>query len=288
MFRVARDYLYSLVGILASIVTLILFMYQFDARLSKDGRVAIYFIGTLLIWYFIESLYLKVRWGRERRYAQTIAIIAGGFGEIHRLHREGANIERAVVACEKLCDSVASAFTIITGTKCNACIKTMTYEDDCNGAKRAKAITFARSRDQSRNPKANNVRHWIDKNTDFLTILEKIDTPRGEYFFSNSLVFRFGYQNTSFDVYGKIPDNNWLFRYWRWPLPYKSTIVVPICPSASPASSNLVGFFCVDSREVGAFKKDFDVALIEGVADGVFNTIFAIHTAQEKQVGGEA
>jgi len=287
MFRIIRDYIYSLVGLLASIITLTLFLDRFYPALSQDGRVGMYFLGSLLIWFFLESLYLKVRWGRERRYAQTIEVVSEGFGEIHKLHRQASDIRNTIAACERLCNSTAEAFSLITGTKCNTSIKILTEDVDEAGNTKLKAITFARNRDRGRNPKPNPVRHWVDRNTDFMTILEKIDTPKGELFFSNLLVFRFGYQNTSFMVYGEPPDNNWVLRYWRWPLPYKSTIVVPICPCAEPASSNLVGFFCVDSSNVGAFKKDFDVPLIQGIADGVFNTINEVHKQTGTFVGPE-
>ncbi len=288
MFRILKDYFYSFIGLVASIITLILFVDRFSPALSQDGRIAVYFIGSMFVWFFLENLYLKVKWGRERRYAQTLDVIAEGFGEIHQLYRKEASIDETIVACGRLCDCVAEAFTLVTGSKCNTSVKVLTDDKDENGNTRTKAITFSRNRDRTRNPKRNPVRHWIDKNTDFLTILEKIDTPKGEYFFSNSLVFRFGYQNTSFDVYDEPPDENLFFRYWRWPLPYKSTIVVPICPSGEPSSTNLVGFFCVDSPKIGAFKKDFDVSLLQGIADGIFNIINEVHKHTRDFVGPES
>tara|TARA_R110002096_G_scaffold394610_2_gene589904 strand:- start:1811 stop:2689 length:879 start_codon:yes stop_codon:yes gene_type:complete len=288
MFRILKDYIYSFIGLVGSITTLVLFFGEFYPTLSADGRLAVIFIATLFSWFFLENLYLKIKWGRERRYAQTVNILADGFSEIHKLYRSKSDVRETIHACSLLCDNLAEAFTVITGTKCNASIKVLSKGEDEAGSLKAKAITFARNRNRERNPKPNKVKHWIDKNTDFNEILENIDSPSGGHFFANSLVFRYGYLNTSFSVYSELPDDkNPILRYWRWPLPYKSTIVVPICPSSEPNSMNLAGFLCVDSLNMFAFKKDYDVSLIRGVADGLFNIISDVHGSQDEIQGPE-
>lgn len=73
----------------------------------------------------------------------------------------------------------------------------------------------------------------------------------------------------------RIPVHQDFLRVWRWPLPYRSAIVVPICPgiSAKRMPSELIGFLCVDSPRLGAFKKQFDTEVMIGVADGIYNVI---------------
>ncbi len=268
MIRILKDYLYGFVGLTASIITIILFTNNLYPALSADGRVAVLFIGGLFIWFFFENVYLKIRWGRERRYAQTLVYIADGFSEIHNLYRKNITVDNAVGALTHLCDNLAQTFTLITGTKCRASVKILTREDNA-----LKAITFCRNRDPINNPKNNTIKHWLDKNTDFLEVFDKIDAPGGAYFFSNLLPFRYGYQNTSFEVYKGKPDNNLLLRYLRWTLPYRSTIVMPICPCSEQNQKMLVGFLCIDSAPILAFKADYDVPLLEGVADGIYNLI---------------
>ncbi len=273
MFRIFRDYIYAFIGLAASLITLKLYIEIYYPSLSQDAKVAVSFICILFMWFFLENIYMKAKWGRERKYAQTIGFIADGFSEIHKLSREEPNVKSTVHACTSLCNQIAESYTLITGTKCNACIKILASDKDESNNINLKAVTFARSHDSARNPKSNTTKHWLNKNTDFLTIFENIDSPKGAYFFSNTLPFRYGYQNTSFDVYGKEPDNNPIVRYWRWALPYKSTIVMPICPSQEQTTSTLIGFLCVDSTKIGAFRKNYDVQLLAGVADGIYNCI---------------
>lgn len=275
MFRIFWDFIYSFIGLIASLVTLTFFVEKLSPTLSADGRLAVIFIGVLFLWFFLENIFLKIRWGRERKYAQTLALLSDGFSGLHKLYRKDGDIQGTIRACEKLCTNLADTYSLITGTNCNVSIKILTWDED-DGNTKLKALTFARSHDPKRNPKENPTKHWLDKNTDFLEIFNQIDTPSSQYFFSNSLPFRFGYQNTSFQVYGGEPDNNVFLRLWRWKLPYKSTIVLPICPVDDQSSNALVGFICVDSPKLGAFKVDYDVPLLEGVADGLYNTIHDI------------
>ncbi len=73
-----------------------------------------------------------------------------------------------------------------------------------------------------------------------------------------------------------------LLRNWKWPLPYKSTIVVPICPIEENTLAGLVGFLCVDSTRNLAFKKDYDVELLLGIAEGIYNTVREMLSEQNK------
>lgn len=275
MFRIITDYLYSFLSIVAAIVTILLFWEQISKSVGGDARLAIFLITALFLWHFFENLYLKVRWGRERKYAQALAYVSDGFSEVHNLGRQQAvSIEAVKRACERLCDSLAKTFSLITGTKCNASIKILIEDVDENNHSKLRAVTFSRSTDMMRNPKRNFIKHWLDQNTDFLMIFDSIDKPARANFFSNSLPIRFGYNNTSFKMYrGDPPDNNLVLRYWRWPLPYKSTIVVPICPSSEQSKKTLIGFLCVDSERVGAFSPSYDITLLSGVADGIYNLL---------------
>ena len=36
---------------------------------------------------------------------------------------------------------------------------------------------------------------------------------------------------------------------------------------------NVIGFLCVDSPNLGAFRNNYDVELLLGCADGIFNTV---------------
>lgn len=56
-------------------------------------------------------------------------------------------------------------------------------------------------------------------------------------------------------------------------LPYKSEIVVPIIPSYAK-QYDIIGFLCVDCEHSNKFDPIYDPALIEGVADGIYDILF--------------
>jgi hypothetical protein len=73
----------------------------------------------------------------------------------------------------------------------------------------------------------------------------------------------------------KIRGFNWLIRQLSWPLQYRSTIVVPLLPlSANDQNEDaLRGFLCIDSPRMVAFYEQYDVEILKGLADGLYNKI---------------
>ena len=59
-------------------------------------------------------------------------------------------------------------------------------------------------------------------------------------------------------------------------LPYKSELVYPIIPVKNENGTyNMCGFVCVDCEKANAFDKSlYDLPLIQGVADGIYDIIF--------------
>ena len=61
-------------------------------------------------------------------------------------------------------------------------------------------------------------------------------------------------------------SSNFLSYYKRrklWPLPYKSTIVVPFL---SPDNKCISGFLCIDSPKSNGFIKERDIAIMQQIA----------------------
>jgi hypothetical protein len=237
---------------------------------NQDATAGVIFLGVLSLCFYGQLIFVKFKADRQIRYGQTLSIINDGFSTIHELERKNdyPSADSYIPGFNSLCEKISHAFSIITATACHVTIKIVVFE---NG--RPKVQTFCRS-SKSRFCSGKKVDHWIDKNTDFLEVFENIGKRSGYFFFSNRLPFLFDYQNTSFEIHGK-PSNNLFMRLWKWPLPYKSTIVVPICPE-NPTKDDLVGFLCVDSKAIGSFKKEYDVDLLLGVSSGIYNLISRI------------
>lgn len=110
---------------------------------------------------------------------------------------------------------------------------------------------------------------------------------------SNNLPYFWDYRNTGFEHYGepqeiRIPFIDNFFRDWRWPLPYKSTISVPICGLHEDESDSIIGFLCIDSPNRGAFRKDFDFELLKGLADGIAPVLNQLQQHQDAYMQKEA
>lgn len=287
MFRVLVSYLYTLIAVAAALITIILFVNNVFGSLSEQGKLGIYFIGIFAIIFFIQSLYQKIRYSKSAKYGEILPQLNNGFANIHKLMRkEDLTIDEAILILRNLLTEVADSFTRITGTKCSTSIKILSGVEEGN-EQRLEIINLARDLDSENSrkyPKEGDAPHFVDENTDFLSILKDIDKVNGDYYISNQLPLLYGYKNSSFRYYKDLPEDYGFFpfrailRWYRWPLPYKSTIVVPIWPGMAREISEetLVGFLCVDSPNMFAFNRHRDVDIMRGVAEGLYNAIIKI------------
>jgi len=287
MFRVLISYLYTIVAVIAALITIILFVHNVFGAVSEQGKLGIYFIGFFAIVFFIQSLWQKLRYSKAAQYGKILSQLNNGFAQIHRLIRkQDLTINEAILIVRNLLTEVADAFTRITGTKCCTSIKILAGVEEGN-EQRLQIINLARDLDSENSrkyPKEGDAPHFVDENTDFLSILKNIDKANGDYYISNQLPLLYGYKNSSFRYYKDLPEDYGFFpfrallRWYRWPLPYKSTIVVPIWPGTAKEISQetLVGFLCVDSPNMFAFNRDRDLDIMHGVAEGLYNAILKI------------
>lgn len=270
-------------GGLASLIAIIAFWNDYFKKTGNEGQIAVAFLGGLAVYFLVVSVYYQIVWGRKVRYAEVLPHINFGFSYVHdELRNAPPDLDKIAMACERVCTQVTHAFSVIAAAPCSASIKVLAQQESQNQETRLKVLTLARDQQSSSSRNYGvHLDHWIEMNTDFKFLLERISSPRGRYFFSNRLPYLSNYQNTSIELYGGEPKPvhiwGWyhLVRYWQWPLPYKSTIVVPICPAISSkrTQANLIGYLCLDCSRMGAFKKHYDIELMEGVADGLYNLV---------------
>jgi hypothetical protein len=287
MLNNLKNYLVTFIGVLSGIAGLIGLKIGYFSKLASETEIAVWFLGGFAVYYFADTLYLRTWWKQKVKYASTFEHLNRGLKEIQSLSRlnddsETKLNEREVVAAfEELCTAVAAAFSEIKNTKCSACIKILESTRD---PKQVSVNTLCRNKDvdpkRKRADKKSNqddIQHTIQENTDFSKVFNALDKPLVRTFVSNSLPFDGGYKNTSFHLYDGDPHRglNPIKRWWAWPLPYQSTIVAPIYPLDTKPGENatLLGFLCVDSPKLGTFANDSDIRILEGVADGIYNTL---------------
>ena len=179
---------------------------------------------------------------------------------------------------------MSNAFGRIYGSKIGVCIKFIVND---NGRPRCQTLVRdSNSNAQSRKSGSQDTtKHWIDANSDFEFIYNNFDNDNEEtsYYLEQHLPTCRDYKNTRLKT-GWKPRSFFLCperygRKWNWPLQYKSTLIVPIVPLIANDQSQeaIRGFLCADSPSEGIFNKFYDVDIMKGVADGIYNQIDLIH-----------
>lgn len=268
MSRFVVGFLLSTLSLISALIGVYKFVLTNIAPISSDATAGVIFLGALSFLFYVNLVYSKAKSDRQVRYGETLSVVNEAFSKIYDIQRdtERLSLHSIIPVLETVCKNLEQVFSTITATSCHVAVKIINSSDK----ERLRVRTLCRS-SSGRSYDEDKIDHWIDKNTDFYYLFENLGKQSGKYFISNKLPFLHDYQNTSFADYGKPSDSMVPFlRLWRWPLPYKSTIVVPIC-SGKLREKDLIGFLCVDSKSLGAFKKDYDIDLLQGVSASLFN-----------------
>jgi len=231
-----------------------------------------------------DAILFKHSSTRKSRYVDAMQQLKSGFAHIHHIDRmNNATDKDKLNALTMVCSNLASGMSIVTNTVCSVCIKYLAIntqgEITLNTLVRDNGNLTSRQ-----SPDKLNHTHLLAENSDFENIYKNQQTTG--IFISNKLPFINNYKNSSFQTYGepvtiksgyKYPLSL-LFRYIRWPLPYCSTICVPIIPAKYDANldNELIGFLCVDSAKLGVFDIKTDKDFLIGVSDGIYNTLESI------------
>ncbi len=284
MLKTIFDYLIVIISIIASIITIVLFKTQSADSLTLQGEIAITFLGIFSAFFLFYNIYLKSIYRYRTRYVEMFEDLNEGFHNIH-LNKIPTSVSRderdkeILATLNKMCTSVSSAFTKVYGHHISVCLKIIGVEND-----QPIVQTLCRDNKSGKNRKVgadDDVTHWLIGNSDFTFIDNCINTNVGKnnYFANNFLPVKFDYSNTRFpDTWktnGSLGVLGFVLRFIQWPLPYKSTLVVPIVPLllAEHTTGVLRGYLCVDSPHCNVFNTRYDVEILNGIADGLYNKI---------------
>lgn len=273
----------------SSVAVFVFLKTQFNWTLFDSIVIGLLFFLTITIFRSLIIYYNKYRKQKnvnpgKNVYGEAIKILADGFARVHQ-HRKKTqtNIDNIIDTLVFLCDSVQELFEIKTCSKCSVSIKVLTSNvliDQIDP--QAEVVTLCR--DSDNNTSRNNGKkgsHNIFNNSCYNHILDNIGKPKGKFYLNNNLPADLSYKNTSSQVYGELPDNckDEKERTANWKLPYMSEIVVPITPMIenSVTHNELIGFLCVDSSHKNSFNTNYDVHLVRGVADGVYDLLESIY-----------
>jgi hypothetical protein len=288
-----RKTFWLLVGLPVAIVYTIKFIGTLKDRwwptLQIEARYGFIFLVFVCLCIYAYNIFLTINHSRNSKYGAALNTITSGFANIHELNRYNEQQLTADMIRQHLkdmCTNISYAFTIICGYKVACCIKIMTPTEE-----KSNYLLKTLCRDNhdgvTRGKPDFRADHFLNVNSDFKTLFNDIRTGKSRFFISNRINWLYDYENSSFESYGgKIRmTGNSIFDFFIlakqtlwWPLPYKSTIIVPIIPVNYKPTDEILGFLCVDSRNMFVFKRYYDVDLLIGLADGIYNTVNQMHS----------
>lgn len=205
----------------------------------------------------------------ENVYGYAIIILNDAFAKAHWLRKhETLEEKKRNDFLRGMCAQLKLIYDNKTKTNnCAVSIKVPIYETDIKEldfSTKIKNLCRDRSSAMKRDTDIyRETQHIVFQNTCYIDIVEKLTNNVKEklYYLNNNISKTENYKNTS-----KQCHENGI-------LPYNSELVVPIIPlyTENETLYKVVGFICVDSPESNVFNALYDVALLQGVADGIYD-----------------
>lgn len=226
--------------------------------------VSLYIIRFILI-FIKESLKYFHQVYVNSVYGDAIIILKDNFASTHYYrkspgHNDDEFMKSMMLFCNGLKDIYDKILKSETSVSIKVPIRDMSVQEHTtlmNLTRDAKHV----SRDTTI---YRGIKHTIIGNTPFSYCFSKVvNNSKEKVYINNNVNKTENYNNTSRECY----DNGIL--------PYNSELVYPIVPIINQSKSNSIchGFICIDSIKQNAFKSKYDIAIIEGVADGIYDLI---------------
>ena len=249
-------------GNYASILGLILAIIQI-----LQGTFQLMITGAFLTIFFVLLIISKIEKNSSKHYLIAQKKSQDIHYEIATSYEKykSFTLDKSVHELSNICFQIAKMLTELRHCEVSVCVKYTNTKDDIYYVK-----TLCRdpsSQQKRKNLYDASIQDDIDKNTDFKEIFKKIEDKKDwkdVFFFSNYLPQRHQYNNTHLKS-EDLPEG--IFSYFsrnkKWPLSYKSTIVVPIL---SDDNKVIYGYLCVDSPSNRGFNSKRDIRIVQDLA----------------------
>jgi hypothetical protein len=228
------------------------------------GLLILYIIRFILI-FIKESLKYYHEVYRNSKYGDAIVILKDSFALTHYYRKTpGHNDKEFMKAMMSFCNNLREIFKNILNDECSVSIKVPLKDLSVKEHSILSNLTRDISHNSRDTEKYKLVKHTLIGNTAFTYVFNKvISNSKEKYYINNKVNNTENYINTSKECY----ENG--------VLPYNSELVIPIVPifNESPQHYDCLGFICVDTAKKGAFASKYDIAIMEGVADGIYDLI---------------
>lgn len=214
---------------------------------------------------------------RESIYGNAILLLRDSFSKIHSLRKKTTIDDREFIeAMVFFCNNLKEIFDKKTKKACSVSIKVPT-----KGSINENTIVMNLCRDsvatKIRDTESyKRVEHTIIGNTPYHKIVNNILKGHKDrlFYINNDINAYDEYDNTSRDAYP------------YGALPYCSELVYPLIPYNWDKTVNnydCIGFICVDCNTKNGFDNKYDVGIISGVADGIYDLITLRNNQKEQK-----
>lgn len=257
--------------------------YYYFGQTPPEILLSIY-LCAVTTFFIVYTIYREST--KKHRYSESIYFLAHTSHLIKDYLQDfkygRAGTEELHQLSERIVNDISKCFTLLTGKRCNACIKVL--EDD------EELVTYARDTSSSKRyqedpQKDSDQKHYLKDNTDFELLFDD-NSDYSRFFLENNLIKRWRkslhtdevYKNSSFDIVGK-PRLNLIFGYFprvkNWRLTYRSTLVCPIRHITTRkyeggGFKQYWGFLCIDSHSTGIFDRRLDPELAYAFANQLY------------------
>lgn len=240
--------------VIVFIITLLALLYRFFKFITNGFKE--YYHNL-----FIESF-----------YGEVIIMLKDAFSHIHFIRKvPNATNEQISASLLAICNSVRDIFSKKTNNICSVSIK-IPLQGSLDLSQQEKAYFTEAVRNLCRdsaaisrdNPVYMSTRHSIAENTAFHQVVLSLCSGGEKKFYSNNDIKNTRDYNTTSKT--STPGGN---------LSYNSELVFPIIPILPTESekNKIAGFLTVDCISNFNFGDKYDIAIMEGVADGLYDVI---------------
>lgn len=266
-----------LFAVLAGLASIFGAFYPFLSEENQPSLVSVYLIVmNVLLWVFILILFFH----KERRYSQSV-FFTHFVNHVIRDCLANARVQKlSKDTLTELLNAIAECLSILTGVRCRASLKELHSDLTIS--------TVARNSTSDPTPGLDSSGpHALADNTDFYTLWYALE-GRTRYYLCNDLLAAWSnrlYKNSSLAYSGKVLEPHkylgWLLLSREWPLPYRSTLVLPIryisdfSPPVEgqtmlPKHWDFWGFLCIDSNSRNVFNARYLPELGATFADAFY------------------
>jgi hypothetical protein len=261
-----------LLGSFPSLLAILFFGKTFlDTTTETSIIIGVSILGAILIVRMFAFLFRDVSAyyaykKHESKYGDAIIYLKDSFSKAHHYRKTpGHQDDEFMQALINFCVNLKKTFDGISKSNCSVSIKVPINSGDVDEKASMENLCRDPENYKLRDTQIyKDTNHTIIGNTAFQKALNNVLKDNSKkYYLNNSISKTKDYENTSKDSNpnGKIS--------------YESELVYPIIPMINDDPKNILckGFLCIDCDKENAFNENYDVAIIEGVADGIYDLL---------------